>query len=224
MKPTDLQILRTLAFLVFLLPLLAFSPNGTAVTAKKEVEKDSDPKEWKLAKDKKDIKVYLREVPGSQFKEVKGVIEVEASMKSVIALCLDFDAAKDWVYKCEYVKMLKKISEDEYIYHSKINTPWPLADRDLVARLTIETNPATGVVTMYAKAKPDYIAEQKGIVRVQKMTGTTTLIPLDNGKVKIIQQGHAEPGGNVPAWIANMFLDNGPIHTFKKFNELLPNY
>jgi hypothetical protein len=32
---------------------------------------------------------------------------------------------------------------------------------------------------------------------------------------------YAEPGGNVPAWVVNMFLNKGPYESFKKLAGIL---
>jgi hypothetical protein len=31
----------------------------------------------------------------------------------------------------------------------------------------------------------------------------------------------ADPGGDIPAWLSNEFVDKGPFETFKKLGEIL---
>jgi hypothetical protein len=39
--------------------------------------------------------------------------------------------------------------------------------------------------------------------------------------INIIYIFEAEPGGSLPAWLANMFADKGPYESFKNLSELL---
>ncbi|MEM1121377.1 MAG: hypothetical protein AAGJ18_13075 [Bacteroidota bacterium] len=69
--------------------------------------------EWELRKDKKGIKVYVRNHPDSPIKQLKMNFSVEASMSAIVLLLQDIAAIPDWVYKCPEAKSLKKINANE---------------------------------------------------------------------------------------------------------------
>jgi hypothetical protein len=68
---------------------------------------------------------------------------------------------------------------------------------------------------------PDYIAEKSGKVRVTKSTVTWNVTMPTAKTISIDYIFEAEPGGSLPAWVANMFADKGPYETFRKLGEIL---
>ena len=178
--------------------------------------------DWKETKKEEDITVYLRNVSHSKFKEVKCVTKVKSNLTGIVALMLDEKAATEWIYKIEKSELLEKLNETAYVYYSVFDVPGK--NRDVIALTKIEQDAGSKVVTIKTESWHDYNPAAKGLIRVEVVKGSTTLIPLGNGEVEIIQKMHTEPGGWVPAWIVNMFLDSGPIETFTKFKEVLPRY
>ena len=49
----------------------------------------------------------------------------------------------------------------------------------------------------------------------------TVITPLKDGNVRIVQQMLIDPGGSLPAFIANMFVTDGPYYTFLNFKKLV---
>ena len=48
-----------------------------------------------------------------------------------------------------------------------------------------------------------FIPEEKGHVRIPRNISQSVAIPLGDGRVRTIWQGHNEPGGWLPAWVVN---------------------
>jgi hypothetical protein len=42
-----------------------------------------------------------------------------------------------------------------------------------------------------------------------------------SNSISIVYILEADPGGSVPAWMVNMFIDKGPFESFKKLSGLL---
>jgi hypothetical protein len=60
-----------------------------------------------------------------------------------------------------------------------------------------------------------YLDEKDDCVRVKDFTATWIITPTTNGKYKLHYTFESDPGGDVPSWLVNAFLDVGPFKTIK---------
>jgi len=172
-------------------------------------------KTWKLSAEKDGIKVYTSQVPDSKVKAIKVECEIQASAAQLVALLLDVNTSADWIYRTKSCSLVKRVSPSELYYYSKISLPWPAANRDFVAHLTVKQNPDTKIVTIDGPAVAGMVPEKKGIVRIARSVGKWTITPCGNDLLKIEYTLHTEPGGNIPAWMVNMFATEGPLQVFE---------
>ncbi|WP_229208718.1 START domain-containing protein [Dyadobacter luticola] len=181
---------------------------------------------WKLVTKKEEITVYSQEVPGSKIKALRVECVVDVPLMQVAALLLDVEGGTDWVYKTKSCTMIRKVSPTEMYYHSEIDLPWPLDNRDFVAHVKASQNPVSKVITIEGPVVSGMVPEKKGIVRVSDSKGHWVVSPLSPGKSKIQYWLHTDPGGSIPAWAVNAFAAEGPIESFKKLKEQvkLPKY
>ncbi len=181
---------------------------------------------WELKKDKKDIKVYVRDSPDSPIKQLKMKFSVEASMSAIVLLLQDVAAIPDWVYKCPEAYHLKKINNNEEIYYNLVDFPWPLDDRDLIVKNILIQDSITKVVRSESFNKPAYIPAKEGIVRIPKLHLWWEFTPRGDGIVDVEYFLSSDPGGLIPAWMINLAIDQGPTQTIKAFRKILkaPKY
>ena len=173
-------------------------------------------KNWELKVDKEGIKVYTKSSANSSFKSVKTVCTVDATLSRLTAVLLDIDRTVDWVYSTKKCSLLKQVSQSELIYYSEIGAPWPVSNRDFIVRLWAVQDEKTKAVSVLAENKPAYLPEYDDKVRIKQSHSKWILEPLPNGKVKIEYTLQVDPGGNIPAWLLNLFATKGPYESFKK--------
>lgn len=181
---------------------------------------------WELKKNKKEIKVYVRNNPASPIKELKMEFTVKASMSAIVRLLQDVAAIPDWVYKCPEAYHLEKVSHSEEVYYNRMDFPWPLDDRDLIVRNKLVQDPITKVVRSESFNEPTFIAEKEGLVRIPKLHLWWEFTPKENGVVAVEYFLSSDPGGLIPAWMINLAIDQGPTQTIKAFRKILqePKY
>jgi hypothetical protein len=172
--------------------------------------------DWKLSVEKEGIKVYTAQVPDSKVKAIKVETEVNATEPQLVALLMDVSTSAEWVYRIKSCVLLKQVSPSELYYYCEVNVPWPAADRDFVAHLTVTQDADTKVVYIDGPAVAGMVPEKKGIVRINNSTGRWTITPDGPDQVKVEYTLHVEPGGNIPAWVTNMFATEGPLKIFKE--------
>jgi len=173
--------------------------------------------DWQLVKDEDGIKVYLAPVAGSKYKAYRGVATMRADVATVAALQEDVPGSCAWIHECREQKLLKTEGALSWTY-TRFNTPWPVAPRDSVIRVTSSIG-ADGSVTRVLEGVPDYLPAEKGFVRVSKVEGFWKLQPKGEGEVEVIYQLHSEPGGSVPSWLANSFVVDAPFNTLEALRE-----
>jgi hypothetical protein len=173
--------------------------------------------QWRLVKDEAGIQVYLQQIPGSNFQAFRGVTRIRANMPRLLALQDDVSAACAWIHACSEQKLLMHEGDLSWAY-SRFHTPWPVQPRDSILQVTT-TRDADGRVTRTLHGVADYLPPQQGFVRVSKVEGFWSLTPRE-GEIEVIYQVHSEPGGSVPAWLANSFVVDAPFNTLQGLREL----
>jgi hypothetical protein len=170
---------------------------------------------WTLNTEKEGIKIYTSPVPDSKIKAIKVECEIEASATQLVALLMDVNSSAAWVYHTKTCTLIKQVSPSELYYYSEVNLPCPAENRDFVAHLVVSQNPDTKVVTINGPAVPGMIPVKRGVVRIDHSTGKWTITPCGHELVRVEYTLHTEPGGNIPAWMVNMFATDGPLQVFK---------
>ena len=173
----------------------------------------SSTDEWQLKKQESGISVYTRTAENSSFKELKSQVQIKTSLSSIIALLNDWDSYPQWVYKCGKSNTIKKINETELIHYQTLIAPWPVDDRDFVVNVKLSQDAKTKTVYQKAVCIPDYIPKVDGHVRITEFKALWTITPLKNGMVNVEYQLLVDPGGNIPAWLVNLAVVDGPFET-----------
>jgi hypothetical protein len=177
--------------------------------------------DWELRTEKEGIKVYTRTFPDSKFKAIRVELDLQATLSQIVALLMDVNTGAEWVYATKSCVLLKQVSPSEVVYYSEVKLPWPVANRDFIAQLRATQDAKTKVVTIDGPVVPDFVPVKEGIVRVTRSAGKWVITPLEPHHVKIMYTLRLDPGGDLPAWLFNMFVTKGPTESFKNLKEQL---
>jgi hypothetical protein len=181
---------------------------------------------WEVVSRKAGIVVSAKHVPESKIKAVRVTCTLPASTSQIVALLLDVDASVRWVSDTKSASLVRKVSPSEIYYYTEISLPWPLENRDFVARVRVSQNSHTKVVTIDAPAIPGWVDEKKGVVRINHSIGYWTLTRVDARTTHVQYQLQVDPGGIIPAWLVNALSAHGPMDSFTKMKTQLqlPKY
>lgn len=178
-----------------------------------------DTNGWIFKNEKEGVKVYYRKT--SDVYELKLITSLKVSLSGLVTLLSEVDNYPKWGYKVTESRELKKISEWETYYYSKLDFPWPLDDRDIVVRSKMEQDPVTRRITATSVSEPDYIPANKGVVRMRNAHTSWTLLPGPGGWTYVEYYIYSDPGGSLPDWLVNMALDVGPRETIKNIRNFV---
>ncbi len=176
---------------------------------------------WKLSKNQDGIKVYESEMKNSNFKSIKVECVLQGTYDKLIAVLNDVSRHKEWVYNSKTSAILKRNSPYDFYYYTETHLPWPMSNRDAVVHTTIIRDSLNRFLKITAASVPNYIPEKNGKVRVPRSLINWYITMPSPISIHIEYTFEADPGGNMPAWLVNMFADKGPYESFKKLSEIL---
>jgi hypothetical protein len=178
---------------------------------------------WKLEKEKNGISVYLSDVKGSSYKAVKVDCTMEGTYSKLISVLCNLSRFSDWIYKNKTSKLVKQNSSLDFIYYSQTSMPFPFSNRDVVIRLRFNTDSLPKFLTISGANVSGLVPELPGMVRVPHYKAIWKVIMPTAKTIRISYILEIDPGGSLPAWLANTFADKGPYGTFSKLANELKN-
>lgn len=176
---------------------------------------------WKLSKSKNGITIYTSEVKNSSFKAVKVECTLQGTYNKLISLLTHVEGFSGWIYNNKRSQLLKKNSMYDFIYYSETSMPFPFDNRDVVIRMQIRTDSLPRFMTIQGSNQKDYLPEVPGRERIPHYKASWKVTMPSANQIQISYLLEVDPGGSLPAWLANSFADKGPYHTFSNLAEKL---
>ena len=173
-----------------------------------------------LRKEKDSIKVFTCHTDTSKFKSIVAEFSVHTSLASLSNFILNIAKYTQWQYNTVESKIIRKISNDEIIYHTVVEAPWPVTDRDMVVRIKSEMkSPTTLVITTVSES--GIVPAEKELVRVPSSRAEWFVKAKTKNHLEVKYVMQIDPGGNVPAWLVNWVCANAPYQSFKNLKSKL---
>lgn len=172
---------------------------------------------WDLAKESNGIKIYTRKIDGWGLKEYKAEMVVKTSFETVLSTIRSAKDRLEWSHNSIEARELERTGKDIVYIYSKVDAPWPVSDRDNIVKYVFEYPTSNSAKILMSSVKTHQKAPiYEGIVRIEKMKGFWTVTDNKNGTISLVQQCVAEPGGNIPDWLANSAIVDNPFQTMTK--------
>ncbi|QMU27760.1 START domain-containing protein [Adhaeribacter radiodurans] len=179
-----------------------------------------DQEKWELRRNENGIAIYSRKLSDASFKQIKVECELPGTTSQLVQVLRDVPHHPDWVYATSKATLIKKKTENNFIYLTETDMPWPVTDRDLVVE-TIIYPIVKGNLHIEVKSLPDYVPINKNFIRIPYSEATWDIFPLPDNKLKITYTFSINPGGSIPSWLVNASVVTGPYNTFMKLREIL---
>ena len=176
---------------------------------------------WELEKEKNGIRVYLSDVPGSVYKAVKVECTLTGTYAKLVAILTNVSQFNKWIYNTKASRIMKENTPLDFIYYTETHMPWPLSNRDAIIHIRIKTDSLPRALIITGTGEPDLFPEIFSIVRVPYYKASWKVTMPTTKTIQISYILELDPGGNIPAWIANSFADKGPMGTFSNLAERL---
>lgn len=174
--------------------------------------------DWKLTKKKDSVTVYTRSIEGFETKQFKATTTINrARLHSVAAIIMDAEHTENWIADVEKGDFLAQPNDTNWISYLLLTLPWPFDNRELILDNFLSQD-EKGIVTIKLSSHHDHIPLNDKYVRIIKAEGYWQLIETANGvEVEYVFVG--ETAGNIPQWLVNLFVVDGPITTMSNIRE-----
>lgn len=176
--------------------------------------------EWKLAKEGNGIQVYTMRDEGARVKRFRVVAQLNYEPSMIADILSDVERYTQWQEDCTEAKVVKRDGANIVVGRYVSSTPFPFSDRDVVIRSTRKSDP-DGTIVFKLESTPELYPENKKMVRIREAGGHWLLSPRPDGFTDVEYEFFADPGGNLPGWLVNAFIVNGPHKTMKNLKALL---
>ncbi len=162
---------------------------------------------WTLVSDRNDIQVYMKHRDESRLKTFRGITRFTLNDEySLVALLNDYPSFPKWLHFVDSAEEFGRTSPLDRQLRFTTQLPWPLADREAVLRAkvtqTLGTDPESVMITLINQ--PDSLPPNNNYIRFPEMTGLLGFTRLGNHEVEMTYELILDPGGYIPAWIANI--------------------
>lgn len=174
-------------------------------------------KEWTTAKKKNGIEVQTKEFPGWPIKASRSWVAFNGTQKEVVDYLLEWDKRPDWTKDLIEIKLLHK-NKNEFIVYWKYDVPWPAEDRDMITKIIMDQD-TEGTIFLRYTGLPNYVPRKDDAVRIERIIGYWRIRQLEENIVEVATQAKTTTGGDIPTWIANMFIEENPYETLKALRE-----
>ncbi len=164
--------------------------------------------QWSETGKTKGIVSYSRQAAGGVY-EIYSAGMVNAPVASIEALLRDVSARPQYVYNCDetsYAEIpgLKNTTDVHYVYN-RTRMPAFMNDRDCVVKSVWTIDKTSGTIYCRSESIDSDYRFQANVVRMAKVVTQYTLIPRGNDMTLVICQAMADPGGNIPNFVVNLF-------------------
>lgn len=174
--------------------------------------------DWELRKENEGIKVYTKDIKGSDFSAYRGVTTLGQPLSVIIAAIRDISSYPEWMPNASSTRILEERGDSSIIYYLTTDAPWPVKDRDGIYQMIFRREGAQKI-RIELEDRPEYLPRKKDYVRIPKTKGFWLLAPLSGQRVEVVYQISVDPGGSVPAWLANPMSVSQPYKTLRALSE-----
>lgn len=189
---------------------------------------ENDP-DWKLVSDRNDIQVYMKHRDESRLKTFRGVTRFELIDEFALAAVLnDYDSYPKWLHFVDSAEEFDRRGPLDRSVRFTTQLPWPLADREAVLQADVrqKVTEEEESVMIELNNQPDALPPNNDYIRFPEMWGKLGFVRLGDNQVEMTYELILDPGGYIPAWIANILLRDAPYFTLERLRRIIrkPEY
>jgi hypothetical protein len=177
--------------------------------------------EWRLVTDRDGVRVFMAHNDDSAIKTFRGEAVIPMSdFRSIGNQVNDYEFIASWMHMISSISELGRDSDTDRQIWVTTRLPWPVSNRDAALDLELRQDPDTGTVIIAYEANNTLMEPQSGYVRMPALKGMLRFTPLKPGEVHLTFEVVLDPGGYIPAWIANLILRDIPYFSLRRYQRV----
>lgn len=174
--------------------------------------------DWELKKNDDGIKVYTALQEGSDVARFKLVTQFNTTIPQLMSILLDASSATKWMTNVAECKTLSNENTHDFT-HYVLEMPWPFSNRDMILKRQVVYSSDSSQATLELTSSPTYTSNKEDLVRMQIAEGSWKLTAQENNSVSVEYSFLGDPAGNIPTWVVNMFIVDGPFESAVNLRE-----
>jgi hypothetical protein len=201
-------------------PILLATSFAVAIANPAFAESTRSDGGWIITRRDSGIAVSHKDVPGSPFLAFRGEGDIDDPLLVVGSVLVDVGRDKEWMDSLVEVRILRVVSETEYVTYTHVGTPITMSDREFVTDVTLSVQPSAKQMTIQMHSVDDPVAPRTSYVRGELDHSSFTLTSIDGGaRTHVVAEIHCDPKGSVAAWLVNSFQNNWGMNTLKSLRR-----
>jgi hypothetical protein len=173
----------------------------------------NDESGWRKIYEESGITVSTREEPGHDMPSFRGQTTLRGGLLHLLAILVDDTRSKEWAKGVDEGYVLRTLNPRTWIVYSFSHQTWPVQNRDLVMRRTVEVITPGEQLRVRLLCIPGHKPARDGTIRVKSCETSFVLSKLDEATTSIDYRVRADPGGHSPTWIAKLASKSIPLDT-----------
>jgi uncharacterized membrane protein len=157
---------------------------------------------WQDAGEHDGVEMWMRDVQGSNVREIKAQTLVDLPVERVWPVLEDVEKYPEFMPYMVEVKVLERPAPDVATVYQCIAPP-VVEKRDSVVEVTRHVDERMGIYRTEWHSVDKGPAPRHDIVRVSGVRGQWLLERIGNRHTRLTYTMFTEPGGSVPGWIVN---------------------
>ncbi|HTL12902.1 MAG TPA: START domain-containing protein [Bdellovibrionota bacterium] len=178
-------------------------------------------KDWEKQDQDNGIITYHKEIPGSDIVAFRGEGMIDAPIAKVANILIDTPRKMEWVAKIAEAKDVRNIGPYERIEYNHTSSGFFLVkDRDFVFHAKADFDDAHKAMIFSLSSVKDALMPERGPVRGELTGSRYILTSKENGtKTYVEVEINADPKGDVPKWLVNLFQKSWPRTTLENMRK-----
>jgi hypothetical protein len=184
----------------------------------------SQAQAWEEISRKDGVIVSQKDVPDRGLPVFRGEAVIDAPIHRLLAILSDFDRHCEWMYGCKEARLLKAHSRTHLLSYNRTDAPWPVSDRDVVLECKVHIKPeAHTVLVNFHGVRSPLQPEVEDVVRIPTLRGYYRMTALGAARTRVRYEVDADPGGDLPDWVARMVSEDMPYNTLTNLRKRAAN-
>lgn len=176
--------------------------------------------EWVLKNQEDGISVYgLKDVAAGDC-AFKVVAEIDAPIEVLDNLIQQADKYHCWQANLDSSRIIKTVEKHIFWYYLYTDVPWPVSDRDMIVSIERYANDSGTVIRFETHAVVSDFPIKNHVIRLNRGNGYWVLKKISENRTQVMTEWQGELGSEVPVWLTNLFLFDGPYESLCNLREL----
>ncbi len=183
------------------------------------VRADAGQGAWVQIRSDDGITSWEKKDSGAALSSYRARVTMTDDIWPILAVLDDVDRACEWTAHCLEMRRVRSLADNAIVVYAKMNAPWPVQDRDVVTKVTVESG-APGELNVSIRAVRDaQLPECEHVVRLPKMVASYRFRQLGPRRTTVEYELEIDPGGTLPDWLKQLISKNFAHDTLDRLRD-----